>query len=115
MAIQIIPTSPGAAYYSEKTRLDGRDYILRFAWNQREERWYFSLFDEEEQPIIQSVKVICNWPFLRYYRSDPRVPPGELMATDLTGNNTPPGFEELGEGRRVEFVYVPSEDLQAVE
>ncbi len=113
MTTQLVPTSPGVAYYTQRSRLDGRDYLLRFAWNQREERWYLSLFDDEESPLVQSIKLVCNWPILRHYRSDPRVPPGELMAMDLTGNNTPPGFEELGEGLRVELLYFPIADITA--
>lgn len=113
MAIQLIPTTPAVAYYSQRTKLDGRDYLLRFSWNEREERWYVSIFDDEENPLVQSIKIICNWRLLRAYHADPRVPPGEIVATDLTGLNVPPGFDELGEGLRVELNYIPVADIAA--
>jgi hypothetical protein len=104
-SIVSIPTSEGAAYYSQRVRLDGRDYNLRFAWNEREGRWYLSIFTDEDVPLILGIKIVTNWPLLRYYRSDPRVPPGEIMAMDLTPDGAPPGFDELAIGKRVELVY----------
>lgn len=108
MAVVLIPTTPGAPYHTQKTRLDGRDYVLQFAWNEREARWYLSLFDEEEQPLALGIKLVANWPLLRFYRFDPRVPPGELMVVDLTGDGSPPGLDELGAGKRCELTYFTS-------
>lgn len=100
-----IPTVQGEPYYSQRTRLDGREYNLHFAWNQREERWYLSLHDETDAPLVSSIKLVTNWPLLRFWRFDPRVPPGELMVVDLTGNDEPPGIDELGVGMRCELTY----------
>ena len=111
MAIQVIPTSSDTAYYEQRTRLDGKDYTLKFAWNQREGRWYLTLLDESDETIVNSIKVLANWPMLRDHREDDRVPPGELIACDLTGDNTPPGFDELGIGLRCELTYFDAEEL----
>jgi hypothetical protein len=91
--------------------LDGRDYLFTFLWNQREARWYFNLLDEENVLIAASVKVICDIALLRFYEFDPRTPPGVLIAMDLTDDNSPPGFDELGIGRRVELTYYPATEL----
>jgi hypothetical protein len=106
----LIQTSPDP-YYSERVRLDGRDYILRFAWNQREERWRLSILADNEEPIIHGLKLLTGWPLLRYYRFDRRLPPGELYVVDSTGNRAPPGLEDLGEGRRCQLVYLTQEEL----
>jgi hypothetical protein len=100
-----IPTVAGEPYYTQRTRLDGRDYNLHFAWNEREERWRLSIHDDEDVPLVRGLKLVANWPLLRFYRFDPRVPPGELMVVDLTGSNEPPGLDDLGIGRRCELVY----------
>ena len=105
MAELLVPTSPGVHYYTQKTKLDGRDFVLRFAFNERESAWYLSILDEEETPLLLDLKLVANWPLLRHYRYDPRFPPGELMAVDLTGDGAPPGIDELGEGKRVELKY----------
>lgn len=103
--ILTVPTTPGEPYYIQRTKLDGRDYVLHFAYNQREERWHLSIHDEEDLPILQGLKLLANWPLLRAHRYDPRVPPGELMVSDQTGDGSPPTLDELGAGRRCELIY----------
>lgn len=101
----VIPVIPDRAYTSQRINLDGRTYTLKLSWNQGQGSWYLSLYDSEETPLAQSVRLVSNWPLLRYYQSDPRVPPGELVAQDLTGDGSAPGFDELGIGKRVELTY----------
>lgn len=103
----LIPTTPGVPFYTQKTRLDGVDYVLTFRYSQREDRWYLSLADNEEVPILSGLKLVANWPLLYSYHYDTRVPPGELFASDLSGDETPPGLNELGEGLRVQLIYFP--------
>lgn len=111
MALQIIPTSPDVPYYRQKTKLEGREFVLYFAFNQRIGRWHLSVFDEEETPLVQGLKLVVNWPLLRHYRYDSRLPPGELMALAQDGSHEPPGLGELGEGKRVELIYLEVADL----
>lgn len=101
-------------YYSQRTRLDGRDYVLEFAYNEREERWYLSIFDEAKTPLARGIKLIANWSLLHPYRFDPRMPPGELTASDTTGDGSPPTLLELGEGKRCELVYWTRAELEAL-
>lgn len=110
MAVQLIPVRSGIAYQSQKTRLDGRDYILRFSFNEREARWYLAIFDEEETPLLAGIKLVSNWKLLRFHHHDPRVPPGELMAIDLTGDNSPPGLDDFGIDKRVTLTYFTADD-----
>ncbi len=105
MAALLIPTVLDAEYWTQKTRLDGRDYLLRFSYNQRLDRYFLDLLDDEETPLVQGIRLVTNWPLLRHYRWDERVPPGELMAISLQTDVTPPRFGELGEGRRCELTY----------
>lgn len=108
MAVLIIPTTPGEAYYRQKTKLEGRDFILEFAYSQRVDRWTLTIYDEAETALLRGIKLVTNWPLLRHYRSDPRLPPGELWAIALDGSDEPPGLDELGAGKRVELTYVES-------
>lgn len=111
MALIVIPTSPGVPYFRQKTKLEGRDFILDFAYNQRIARWYLSIFDDEETSLVRGLKLVTNWPLLRHYRYDTRLPPGELMALAQDGSHAPPELDELGEGKRVELCYLESADL----
>lgn len=111
MSSLIIPTTPGEPYYRQKTTLEGREYILGFSYNQRIERWYLSIYDETEAPLLLGLKLMTNRPLLRHYRADTRLPPGELMAIASDGSTEPPTLNELGENKRVELVYLESADL----
>ena len=90
---EIIPTSTTLSDYRQTTSLDGRDYILRLLYNQREGTWFLSLYDEEEDPIAESLKVVVSFSLLRLL-TDPRKPPGILMAFDTTAP-TPAAGEKL--------------------
>lgn len=102
----VIPTlANGVPYYTFRTKLDGRDYNFRFAWNQRMERWFMDIMDTEENPLALGIKIVANQRLLRFYQHDDRLPPGELMAVDLSGDGSPPGFYDLGIGKRCELSY----------
>jgi len=114
-----IPTSQRFTDYRQTTTLEGRDFILRFLWNQREGTWFFSLFDSQEDPIVEGVKVVVGFPLLRLVTDD-RKPPGVLLAVDTTapvpdraeGEKVlalDPGIDELGE--RVLLLYFPTDEL----
>jgi len=107
----VIPTVVGSPDYTLRTRLDGREYNLRFLWNQREGRWYLNISDDSDTPIVSGQKLVCNWPLLRFYQYDKRVPPGDLRVISLSADGSPPGWEDLEIGRRCQLVYFPKTDL----
>ncbi len=111
MSTFVIPTTPGVPYYTQRTKLDGRDYNLRFAWNQRAERWTLDILDEAAVPIVSGIKLVTNFPLLRSYQWDPDVPPGKLLVMTLTQDRSPPGFYDLGIGRRCELTYFSATEL----
>ena len=103
--VLIIPTSLTLPFYTQRVRLDGREYSLRFRWNTCAERWRMDLLTDENEPIVLGMKIVTDWPLLRYYKFDPRCPPGEFFAQTLTQDTSPPGFSDLGIGQRVELTY----------
>ncbi len=117
-----VPTSTTLSDYFQTTSLDGRDYVFRFLYNEREGTWFFSLFDEEGDPIVQSIKVIVQLPLLRLV-VDERKPPGILLALDTQAPETDfssaskslardPGLFELGE--RVILLYFTEAEVASL-
>jgi hypothetical protein len=104
MPIIAIPTAD-APFYTQKTLLDGRDFILSFQYNQREDRIYLSIYDDESVLLIGGLKVLANYPLLFRHHYNTALPPGELIAIATTGDGSPPGLGELGEGKRCQLVY----------
>jgi hypothetical protein len=113
MATLDIPVTPDP-FQSLRVRLDGVDYLLSLAYNQREDRIYLSLADDEENPIVSGIKVLANWPLLFRHRYNPAIPPGELMAIDTTTDGSPPGLGELGAGLRVQLIYFEAATLAQI-
>jgi hypothetical protein len=104
------PVSSSAPDRTLRTQLDGRDYLLRLTWNGRESRWYLSVYDGAGDVLAASLKAVCNMRLLRRKSWDPRLPPGELYFIAQTADQSPPGIDELGEGKRVELTYWPAEE-----
>jgi uncharacterized protein DUF6983 len=117
--VVVVPTDrePLVEDWSQRTNLDGREYLLQFTWSRREERWYLSVADAAGAPIVSGVKLCAGWPVaLRV--SDPRCFPGELLVLDLSASGSAgldlarasdPGLDDLGQ--RVVVLYMTPADL----
>ncbi len=103
-----IPVLENTASWQQRTALDGTDYILEFNWNGRGGAWYLSILDLDGNAIVRSIKLVSNWPLLRR-RRDERLPPGELMMYDATGEISSAGYDQLG--RQVTLNYFDAEEL----
>lgn len=128
--ILVVPTTSAFPDYTQRTSLDGREYILRFIFNEREQRWYLDFFDGDETPLVLSLKLVANWNLLRR-ETDERLPPGELYAVDLSGTSNEdvptdagtatllqiardPGRDDLGADGRVALMYFDAAELAAL-
>lgn len=92
--------------FTERVRLNGLDYGLRFDYSAREGRFYLDISDAVGSAIALGIKVVENWNLLRKV-SDSRRPAGELYAWD-PNKVGPPDLFDLG--RRVRMLYFPAID-----
>lgn len=91
-----IPIPPDSAHFTQRTELDGTPYALEFLWNARLGAWTLSLSTPDGDPIVSGIVIVSDWPLLRRYKYDPRVPRGELFAYDPTKVRSTPGYIDLG-------------------
>lgn len=105
--LQIKTLTDGSAHYTFRTNLDGIDYQFGLDWSEREARWYLSIRTAEGDLLCSNVKILANWPMLRYFHYRTGMPEGELMAVTLTHDTTPPDLYELGVGKRCTLTYFP--------
>lgn len=110
MATRVINTSQTLSSYDQRVVLDGREYLLGFQWNQREECWSMSISDQGGAAIVYGIKVVANAPLLRRL-TDRRAPPGEMFAMDRSGTGRDPGLRDFG--TRVLLVYIDAADIVA--
>lgn len=54
-------------FYSYSISLEGNSYILQFLYNERAELYYLSLFDVENNPLVQGEALVPNYPIFKDY------------------------------------------------
>ncbi len=96
------PLFPDVPRYDMQVQIAGKNYGVRLDYNGRENRWNFSLFASDGEPIATGLKVVCNWDML-YGIVHAERPPGQVVFFDLFGSGEPPTFADLG--RRVRLGY----------
>jgi hypothetical protein len=105
MAVLIIPleTASELGNLNFTTSMDGVTYKVFLKYNAREDFWYVSLEDLEDNSIRTGLKIVSNWPLLRLMKGTPR-PAGELMAIDTRVFAIDPDLSEFG--AEIEFSYI---------
>lgn len=79
-----LPVTNERAYYRQVTQLDGVDYVMRFNFNQRLCRWFLSVSDADDNPIVQGMRLSANFPLGRGPKTwHDNFPKGRLLLVDL--------------------------------
>lgn len=97
-----------AQWYDFTTTLDGLTFTFEFEWNEREEAWYFNLYDATGDLLLAGKKLVADFPLLMRL-ADRRRPPGDLTVVDTAGAGAAPGLNDLG--RRHALMYIEAADL----
>lgn len=87
--------------------IDGKEYLLRFTYNELYDFWSFGLYTSEEEPIIALTRIVPNFPIFHYY-TYPDIPDGIfgcISDTDSVGRHA---FNN----KTAEFVYIPNVELE---
>lgn len=72
-----LPTSEDP-YTLQSTTLEGVSYQLVFDWNSRKDRWSFSIYNEDNTPVLLGASLTVG--------------PDLLSVLPWTQSNVPPGF-----------------------
>jgi hypothetical protein len=99
MSFLRIPVSLDTPSYRLRCTLSGVEYVFRFDWNGRADRWYLDLLTVDLLPIARGLKLIALYPLLQRSVS-PLRPPGDFF---VFATRTP-GFSDLG--RSATLLYV---------
>jgi hypothetical protein len=98
-----------AGSFTQRTRIEGVDYALRFTHNSRSDSWALDIAaigggDEENVPIVTGAKIFIGNDLLRYANHPTLTPPGTLIALSSDGLRRAPTRDELG--TRVQLYYL---------
>jgi uncharacterized protein DUF6983 len=102
MAILEIPTrTDGTPHYTQRTALEGVDYLFTFRFGERRAAWTFDMATLDGVRIVTGQLVLCGLQDLLRRSAVPEKPPGILWA--MNGNDPPeggafalPGLYDLG-------------------
>jgi hypothetical protein len=95
MILRIPTATDDRRVYDQRTTLDGREYILRFVYASRTDSWTLHVSDESSVPIALGRRIVPGTDLLGLV-TDPRRPPGSIVAVDFSGEGREPGLGELG-------------------
>jgi hypothetical protein len=104
-----IPVQQSLAAWSQRTQLDGVDYQLDFAWNDRDGAWYLSISAIDGTPLVYGIKLVSNRPLLARFHSTSGMPPGEIIAFDESGSIYWAGYTDLNNG--VDLIYMTAAEV----
>ena len=106
-------------HFRQRVTLDGAEYLLTCEWNQRAEKWYFSVAAADETRVLTGVKLVADYPLLTLARWNDQCPEGELYAVDSSGQGLDPHLLDLanedGSAPRVRLVYLTAEEREQLE
>lgn len=100
----IVPTSREFANYQQDVSLDGVTFRFLFRFNSRDDAWYLSILDVDDNPLRSSLKLVRRTPRFRLWQFETR-PDGELFVAPIETLTAPPGLDELGSEGKAILVY----------
>lgn len=87
--------------------IDGKEYILRFTYNEFGDYWSFGIYTNQETPIVAMVKIVPNFPLLHFY-SYSELPEGTFGAVSKEERISRDSFRT----GKAKFVYVSEEETR---
>jgi hypothetical protein len=108
----VIPIEAGLPNQEMNIALDGVSFVLRFFWNERDESWYWELFDGARAPIWCGARIATGALLLQQCVA-PNRPKGELVAIDTRGKDLDPTLDDFGEDGLVKLMYLTADDVAA--
>lgn len=87
--------------------IDGKEYGLRFTYNEKYDYWSFGLYDKESHPIVAMTRIVPNFPIFHSY-TDTDIPDGIFGCLSDIDTVDRQAFQN----KTAEFVYIPNAELE---
>lgn len=89
--------------------IDGKEFALRFTYNEKYDYWSFGVYDEEENPIVAMTRIVPSFNLMHYY-SDVLLPDGVF---GCLSDNSHVGREAFND-QTAEFVFLSNAEIEAM-
>ena len=84
----------------------GKQYHIRFTWNDTAEYWSFGISDSLESPLVIGTKILPNYPLNLFWGND-ETPFGVFAALTKVKNVENIGRDDFTNGK-ARFVFIPA-------
>ncbi len=101
-----IPLTFSDASFKIRAALDTVQIILHLEWNDRAERWHFSLYSADETPLILGLPMCIDTELIQRFKLI-GLPPGQLFLFDVSDQHLEAGRYDLGD--RCRLFYMTAE------
>ena len=102
MALYELPTRYDLPDYEYSIELDGEVYLLEYYFNQRDDRWFLSIKQEDGTYILAGLPVISGWLLTERFQMEEK-PAGDVLPMDFEGGIEYPRRGDLSEGVQVMY------------
>lgn len=98
--------NPSTPWTSFRMTLDGVRFNLEVAYNTRVDRWFLSIYDATDVPLLMSAPLLINRSLTAQYPTLP-LPQGLMFVTDDTGKGIQPGLSAFLTTHRLMYQQTP--------
>jgi len=106
-----LPIQNTFSNFSQEITLDGVSYRFEFTYNTRSFQWAMSIFDIDQNAIVEGIKLVLEYELLDQYRAY-NLPPGELYCIDTTDEVIEITRENFGDA--VQLVYITEAEVDTI-
>lgn len=101
-----IPVDANSASFKQRIELDAKEFVIQIGWNTRQSRWYISLMDANENPLVMGITLVANYPLFNRFKGT-QYPQGVMMLFDGTGNWSECNRDGLGSSHYLTYQEAP--------
>ncbi len=87
--------------------IDGKEYTLRFTYNEKYDYWSFVLYSVSGEPIIAMTRIVPNFPLCHYYTYT-EMPDGVFGCISDKETVGRYAFKD----KTAEFIYIPRSEME---
>ena len=82
-------------------------FTIKILWNSEEEYFSMSIYNLKEEPLVENIKMVLNYPLVKRYKID-KMPKGEFYLLRLSGDGERATYDEIG--KRYILVFVGDDE-----
>lgn len=109
MSGKILPLLPSVPNYEFTTTLNNVPYVCAVRWNSRDSAWFMDLLNTDDTPIVQGMKLVLGT--IIGARSASELMPGCFVVRDTSNTMRDAGYDDIGEGQRVQVYFFTFDEL----